>query len=169
MFLSSLINRQVAILNGQGQNTHGRAIVASGGLVVAVTGEPAPVLLLVLVENRRELLLISLECLVADLEHGLRAVVSFVEEVSAAPLRGMLEQIFRSGHRFGREMSITDFQPEDADARAGVIRAASRLVREAAVLDGASLQIAGSAINARRVDRAAGSSWQRAGPSVASR
>ena len=53
-------------------------------------------------------------------------------------------------------MGAADLEREDADAGARVIWALPRLVGEAAVLDGAALEVADSAVDPGRVDRAAG-------------
>ena len=130
----SLIDRQIAIFDRQREDGHRRAVVPAAGAVVAVAGEPAPVLALVVEQDRDELGIIGEEVLVAHLEHGLRAVVDLVEEVRAGPLGRVLEQVLGAGDGLGRQVLAADLQGEDAGAGPGVVRAAAGLVAEAASL-----------------------------------
>src|SRR5690606_27780261 len=132
---SSLINRQVAMFDRQRQDRQRRAVVATPRSVVPVTGKPAPVPVLVLQQDRDELLVIRTKLRVAQLKERLRHVIHLVEKILARPLRRVLAQIGRAPKRLRREPRPGKLQREDPNTRPWVVRRTPRLIREATALD----------------------------------
>src|SRR5262245_24337291 len=80
---AALVDGEEPVLDGQGQDGHGGAVVDPGAGVVrrAAGPEPAGLWTIVVQEQEMKHLTVHLPVLTADLEHALRRVVDAVEEM----------------------------------------------------------------------------------------
>src|SRR5205823_1466417 len=131
--LAALVDGQEAVLDGQGEDGHGGAVVGAEPDVVGVTA-PAAVLALLAQQEVAEPRLVGAPVVVAELEHGLGAVVDGVEEVPLVVGGGVAQQPAAGLEGLGAVVAAlaAQLQGQDAGAGAGGRDRAGGLVAEAA-------------------------------------
>jgi len=122
----SLIDGELPVGGGEGEDGHGGGVAAAGAGFVAAALAPGAVALLFLEEGAVHVLGEFLPVLVAKLEHALGGVVDgVVEEAVAVAVAHVAEDPVAAGDGFLGAVASAQFEAEEGGAGAGHAAAAS--------------------------------------------